>query len=238
MAFSPFSPDISPKSFDKDGFQPRFSQFQGKKLRGDVWRFQDFCVLLHSTNRRFVHYNVTTLRMANMNEVNFDILVNRIEETQHVLQNNARLVINRHVTAKAWLVGCYIVEYEQKGEDRAKYGERLIDELAKRFRGNKTLSKRSLQLYRQFYLTYPHLAKQISKYLNSTFSIVQSPIAQLQLVDKEENTIGQSVIVQFKDDKNEYPFEGTKPNLLFNKLSFTHLAALLPLSCRFRPRNE
>ena len=37
-----------------------------------------------------------------MNEVNFDILVNRIEETQHVLQNNARLVINRHVTAKAW----------------------------------------------------------------------------------------------------------------------------------------
>ena len=193
---------------------------------------------LHSTNRRFVHYNVTTLRMANMNEVNFDILVNRIEETQHVLQNNARLVINRHVTAKAWLVGCYIVEYEQKGEDRAKYGERLIDELAKRFRGNKTLSKRSLQLYRQFYLTYPHLAKQISKYLNSTFSIVQSPIAQLQLIDKEENTIGQSVTVQFKDDKKEYPFEGTKPNLLFNKLSFTHLAALLPLSCRFRPRNE
>ena len=167
--------------------------------------------------------------MANMNEVNFDILVNRIEETQHVLQNNARLVINRHVTAKAWLVGCYIVEYEQKGEDRAKYGERLIDELAKRFRGNKTLSKRSLQLYRQFYLTYPHLAKQISKYLNRTFSIVQSPIAQLQLVDKEENTIGQSVTAQFKDDKNECFFEGTKPNLLFNKLSFTHLAALLPL---------
>ena len=173
-----------------------------------------------------------------MNEVNFDILVNRIEETQHVLQNNARLVINRHVTAKAWLVGCYIVEYEQKGEDRAKYGERLIDELAKRFRGNKTLSKRSLQLYRQFYLTYPHLAKQISKYLNRTFSIVQSPIAQLQLIDKEENTIGQSVTAQFKDDKNECFFEGTKPNLLFNKLSFTHLAALLPLSCRFRPRNE
>ena len=192
LCFFLFPPDISPKSFDKDRFYLYFSQFQGKKLRGYVWRFQDFCVLLQSTNRRFVHYNVTTLRMANMNEVNFDILVNRIEE----------------------------------------------DELAKRFRGNKTLSKRSLQLYRQFYLTYPHLAKQISKYLNRTFSIVQSPIAQLQLVDKEENTIGQSVTAQFKDDKNECFFEGTKPNLLFNKLSFTHLAALLPLSCRFRPRNE
>lgn len=162
-----------------------------------------------------------------MDEVNFDILVNRIEETQHVLQNNARLVINRHVTAKAWLVGCYIVEYEQKGEDRAKYGERLIDELAKRFRGNKTLSKRSLQLYRQFYLTYPHLAKQISKYLNRTFSIVQSPIAQLQLVDKEENTIGQSVIAQSVDVLPSTV--QVSPENLFNKLSFTHLAAILPL---------
>ena len=165
--------------------------------------------------------------MANMNEVNFDILVNRIEETQHVLQNNARLVINRHVTAKAWLVGCYIVEYEQKGEDRAKYGERLIDELAKRFRGNKTLSKRSLQLYRQFYLTYPHLAKQISKYLNRTFSIVQSPIAQLQLVDKEENTIGQSVIAQSVDVLPSTV--QVSPENLFNKLSFTHLSAILPI---------
>ena len=162
-----------------------------------------------------------------MNEVNFDILVNRIEETQHVLQNNARLVINRHVTAKAWLVGCYIVEYEQKGEDRAKYGERLIDELAKRFRGNKTLSKRSLQLYRQFYLTYPHLAKQISKYLNRTFSIVQSPIAQLQLVDKEENTIGQSVIAQSVDVLPSTV--QVSPENLFNKLSFTHLSAILPI---------
>ena len=71
--------------------------------------------------------------MANMNEVNFDILVNRIEETQHVLQNNARLVINRHVTAKAWLVGCYIVEYEQNGQERAKYTVNdLLDEFKKR----------------------------------------------------------------------------------------------------------
>ena len=108
-----------------------------KKMQAVVWRFRDFCVLLHSTNRRFVHYNVTTLRMANMNEVNFDILVNRIEETQHVLQNNARLVINRHVTAKAWLVGCYIVEYEQKGEDRAKYGDKLIKCLSQRLGGKK-----------------------------------------------------------------------------------------------------
>jgi hypothetical protein len=29
-----------------------------------------------------------------------------------------------------WLIGLYTVEFEQKGEDRAKYGERLLAELA------------------------------------------------------------------------------------------------------------
>lgn len=62
----------------------------------------------------------------------FDILVGRIESANEVLQNNARVVINRHVTAKAWLTGYYIVEYEQHGADRAKYGEKLIPELSKR----------------------------------------------------------------------------------------------------------
>lgn len=62
----------------------------------------------------------------------FDILVGQIESANQVLQNNARVVINRHVTAKAWLTGYYIVEYEQHGADRAKYGEKLIPELSKR----------------------------------------------------------------------------------------------------------
>ena len=171
---------------------------------------------------QIVHYNEATQRKINMNEVNFDILVNRIEETQHVLQNNARLVINRHVTAKAWLVGCYIVEYEQKGEDRAKYGDKLIKCLSQRL-GGKNFSTTALKIYRQFYLAY----QQISKYLNSTFSIVQSPIAQLQLIDKEENTIGQSVIAQSVDVLPSTV--QVSPENLFNKLSFTHLSAILPI---------
>ena len=64
--------------------------------------------------------------------INFDTLVSQIEYTNEALQNNARLVINRHVTAKAWLTGYYIVEYEQKGSDRAKYGEKLLQKLAER----------------------------------------------------------------------------------------------------------
>ena len=39
---------------------------------------------------------------------------------------------NRDVTKRVWLTGYYIVEYEQHGSDRAKYGEGLIKKLAAR----------------------------------------------------------------------------------------------------------
>ena len=90
-------------------------------------------------------------------------LVSQIERTNDALQKNARLVINRHVTAKAWLTGYYIVVYEQKGSDRAKYGERLLQNLAKRLGNQYALS--TLKLYRLFYLTYPQLGSVISDFL-------------------------------------------------------------------------
>jgi len=34
------------------------------------------------------------------------------------------------MVARNWLIGWYIVEYEQIGADRAKYGSRLIERLA------------------------------------------------------------------------------------------------------------
>ena len=83
-------------------------------------------------------------QMAQNND--FDGLVAHIQQTQDVLQNNARLVINRHVTAKAWLTGYYIVEYEQKGADRAKYGEQLLKSLSERL-GKKKYSVTTLKMF-------------------------------------------------------------------------------------------
>jgi len=76
-----------------------------------------------------------------MNTLNFDSLVNQIQTTNDYLQGNARLVINRHVAAKAWLTSCYFVEYEQYGEDRAKYGGRLLKCLSGKL-GKKTFRSR------------------------------------------------------------------------------------------------
>ena len=143
----------------------------------------------------------------------FDGLVAHIQQTQDVLQNNARLVINRHVTAKAWLTGCYIVEYEQKGADRAKYGEKLLKCLSGRL-GKKKYSVTTLKIYRQFYQVYSHLDKEVAGFLLS------------------QSQIGQSVTDQFGGVavSNKIAPLAVKSNLLFNKLSFTHLVAILPIT--------
>ena len=143
----------------------------------------------------------------------FDGLVAHIQQTQDVLQNNARLVINRHVTAKAWLTGYYIVEYEQKGADRAKYGEQLLKSLSERL-GKKKYSVTTLKIYRQFYQVYSHLDKEVAGFLLS------------------QSQIGQSVTDQFGGIavSDKIAPLAVKSNLLFNKLSFTHLVAILPIT--------
>lgn len=158
----------------------------------------------------------------------FDGLVAHIQQTQDVLQNNARLVINRHVTAKAWLTGYYIVEYEQKGADRAKYGEQLLKKLAEKLKDKKTFSYRTLRLYRQFYLVYNRLGLPIKKYLCGNLSIGQSVIAKLKSSQNEGLIIWQSVIAKSSDVVGNEVWGD--PQELFDNLSFTHLAAILPIS--------
>ncbi len=160
---------------------------------------------------------------------NFDGLVAHIQQTQDVLQSSARLVINRHVTAKAWLTGYYIVEYEQNGADRAKYGERLLENLAERLKDKKAFSYRTLNLYRKFYLVYGNLYYQVSNFVTSLPPIVQSVTAQLQSFDNQNNIILQSVIAELPVMSQQGGSIQTKPELLFNKLSFTHLSVILNL---------
>ena len=60
--------------------------------------------------------------MRSKQKADFEGLVGRIQATSDALQQDALVVINRSVTTRAWLTGYHIVEYEQHGADRAKYG--------------------------------------------------------------------------------------------------------------------
>ncbi len=75
--------------------------------------------------------------------------------------DNARSHIARTVNSTTveayWQVGKYIVEYEQRGKERAEYGKGVIQSLSKRltaeYGGGFTVT--NLKVMRQFYLSYP-----------------------------------------------------------------------------------
>jgi glutamate mutase epsilon subunit len=62
----------------------------------------------------------------------FESLVSVIEHTHVHFQQQAFKAVNVSLTIRNWLIGFYIVEFEQKGEDRAAYGEKLLKSIADR----------------------------------------------------------------------------------------------------------
>lgn len=134
----------------------------------------------------------------------FESLVKRIQTVGDALQQDARLVINRNVTTRAWLTGLYIVEYEQNGNDRAKYGTHLLQDLSKRL-GGKSYSTTNLKYYRQFYMYYPELLPVIGAYLierfgnlNGDFAFLPEQIQQTLSAKLMPAQIGQSLTDESK----------------------------------------
>jgi len=65
--------------------------------------------------------------------------------------------INTILLQTYWNIGKYIVEYEQKGNVKAKYGEQLLKKLSKdlTFEFGKGFSRSNLTYMRKFYLMFP-----------------------------------------------------------------------------------
>lgn len=55
-----------------------------------------------------------------------------IQETNTFFLNKAQKQVNTSLTLRNWVIGYYIVEYEQSGKDRADYGAGLFKVIAKR----------------------------------------------------------------------------------------------------------
>jgi predicted nuclease of restriction endonuclease-like (RecB) superfamily len=96
----------------------------------------------------------------------YEALVAIIAQAHDHAQRQAVQAINVALTLRNWLIGYHIVEYEQHGGDRAQYGERLLDELARDLRRSigRGYTKRYLELFRQFYLRYPIAKSAISQF--------------------------------------------------------------------------
>ncbi len=91
--------------------------------------------------------------------MNFETLLFDLGAITDSLQEAAGRSVARLLSVRNWLIGAYLVEYEQTGEDRAAYGDRLFPRLAAELdvRGYKGLGVSSLKNCRQVTLTWPGL---------------------------------------------------------------------------------
>jgi len=148
---------------------------------------------------------------------NFESLIDNVYQTHCVLQANAVKAVNHFLVIKNWITGYYIVEYEQNGDDRAKYGERLIEEISKKLnnKGLKGYSPMSLRNIRTFYRTYPQIQQSVIVELHN------SEVDIYKYLPFNEIQIQQLPTVELQQ---EHPI----PNeLLLSRLSYTHFVELL-----------
>lgn len=150
-----------------------------------------------------------------MSNHNFNHLVTGITETSRYFQQQAQKQVNVALTLRNWLIGLYLFEYEQHGQDRAEYGEKLLPKLAKTLlqQGVKGVSATNLKLFRQFYKTYP--------------AIGQAVTDQLTLAGNQGKNLARMLPATLPISQTMTDPVFTDPHKLVNYLSFTHIIELL-----------
>ena len=87
-------------------------------------------------------------------------------------RSRAWQAVNAEMVACYWQIGRLIVEEEQRGETRAEYGKRLIQDLSVRLTNEfgRGFHQRNLWFMRNFYLAYPKVER-------TAFRIVLDPLS-------------------------------------------------------------
>ena len=145
------------------------------------------------------------------------------------MRGAAAASVNKMLTIRNWLIGMYIVEYEQNGEDRAVYGSNLISRLSIRLSGHRGFSERNMQLFREFYRAYPQISQFITAELSlmkiDVLLIPQKPSAEFRPQIQQEPT---AKLQSFNNQlvSNISP----TPENLIRHFSFTHFVELMRIT--------
>ena len=155
----------------------------------------------------------------------FKILVKSISTAHKQLQKYAANSVNQTLTIRNWLIGYYIVEFEQKGTDRAKYGANLIVKLAKELENYKGIDVRSLHNFKLFYKLYP----QIETYILENQKV--GSLTTLFPAKLIHNSISDIFNEHSKEGLPTTLSQNTKNRVLgefiITKLSYTHIEQLI-----------
>ena len=149
----------------------------------------------------------------------FSDLASIIQSTHDVAQSSAIRAINRMQTMRNWLIGYYIVEFEQHGKDRAEYGTQLLKKLEEQV-NRKGLNVTLFQTSRNFYNLYPQMGGLfVPNEIYSTLS--NKSESRIPLMDKstdaQTNTICATVSHKFQ----------TPPEMIVSRLSFSHIREIM-----------
>ena len=136
----------------------------------------------------------------------FDELAQSVLQTHQTAQSGAIRAVNQMATLRNWLIGCYIVEYEQRGSDRAKYGERLLKRLEERV-NTKGLNETLFLAARRFYSFYPQIGE--------LFELRIRP------------TVSDKLMVPSSISAALSPKFTTSASALVSKLSFSHIREIM-----------
>ena len=149
----------------------------------------------------------------------FSDLASIIQSTHDAAHSSAVRAINRMQTMRNWLIGYYIVEFEQHGKDRAEYGAQLLKKLEERV-NRKGLNVTLFQTSRNFYNLYPQMGGLfVPNEIYSTLS--NKSESRIPLMDKstdaQTNTICATVSHKFQ----------TPPEMIVSRLSFSHIREIM-----------
>lgn len=157
-------------------------------------------------------------------------LLKAIEAATAGMAGRAAAVVNQALVLRNWMIGAYIVEYEQAGKDRARYGARLLERLANDLaaRSLRGLSQTRLKLCRQLFQIYP----QIGPTLSDEFAAHRLPPTAIRQTLSDEFSvrlptpqIGRTVSGQSAVASAITPLA---PEQLL-RLSWSHLQELVPI---------
>jgi predicted nuclease of restriction endonuclease-like (RecB) superfamily len=144
----------------------------------------------------------------------FEHLIQAMTKAHQALQHQVRKTVDTSLILRNWLFGYYLVEFEQSGEDRAEYGERLVEESVKSLKRNglKGLSATNLRLCRQLYLHYPQIQQTLSVELKQVLIARKS--------DKTEHLIAFPPVMKLA-------IEGLPITELLKQLTYSHFIELV-----------
>ncbi len=128
--------------------------------------------------------------------MNYHDLLSNLCDLHESAQQSAARAVDRHLVLRNWLYGAYLVEFEQRGEDRAAYGTRLLERLAADLasRGIKGLGVSMLRITRRFFEVYPQIRQPAvaESALASRLHIRQPLVAGLVTPEKNQSVTGES----------------------------------------------